>query len=336
MRMRSDRPRIHLMLSPATLTSQGADRLDMVRYSPQRSGRERLTGEELLAALPELAQVAQVSVDASNPHPNATLEDIRQLAQAASAALARSDVDGLVLIHGTNGLEETAFFLHLTLRTQKPVVVTGAQRPFTALSSDGPINLLDAFRVAASKEAREAGVLVVVNNQIHSARDVTKTSTYRLHTFQSRPFGPLGDVDSDRVNFHRGAIRRHTYQSEFDATKIEAVPRVDVLYVYSGARADLVTASAERGAKGIVVAGVGAGSTGELREELATLSRAGKVVVVRSSRVGEGRVIVDDNWQEPGMVAAEDLSPHKAAILLTISLTKTSDPNRIQELFQAY
>lgn len=334
--MPADLPLLHLMLSPATLTSQSFDRLDMIRYSPLRSGRERLTGEALLAALPEIAQTARVNVDTENPHENATTEDIRKLAVRASTMLATPDVDGLVLVHGTNSLEETAYFLHLTLRTEKPVVVTGAQRPFTALSTDGPVNLLDAMRVAATKEAAGLGVLVVINNEIHSARDVTKTSTYRLHTFQSRAYGILGDVDADVINIYRRPTRRHTAHSEFDITTVDELPRVDILYVHAGARADLVQAVIERGAQGIVVAGVGAGSTGELRQELAAVARDGRAVVVRSSRVGQGHIARDDNWQETGMVAADNLSPHKAAVLLGLAMTRTRDPELIQRLFEVY
>jgi L-asparaginase type II len=334
--MGADRPLIHLMVSPATLTSQGIDRLDTIRYSPLRSGRERLTGEALLAALPEIQQFARVNVDPDNPHENATVEDIRRLAQHASAILARPEVEGLVLVHGTNGLEETAYFLHLTLRTSKPVVVTGAQRPFTALSSDGPANLIDAVRVAAAREAAGLGVLVVVNNQIQTARDVTKTSTYRLHTFSSRAYGILGDVDADAITIYRRPTRRHTAESEFDVAGISELPRVDILYVHAGARADVVGAVIACGARGIVIAGSGAGSTGELRQELAAIAKTGRAVIVRSSRVGEGRVAADDNWQEPGMVAADNLSPQKAALLLSIALTHTQDPVVIQRFFQTY
>lgn len=307
--------------------------MDLVRYSPLRSGNERLTGEELMEALPELGKLAHVRIDPENPHKNATLDDILKLARHAGRTLADRDVDGLVLVHGTNGLEETAYFLHLTLPTDKPVIVTGAQRPFTALSTDGPMNLIDAFRIAVCDKVRGLGVLVVANNQIHTARDVTKTSTYRLQTFQSRTHGPVGDIDADGIHLYRAVVRRHTTQSAFDIGAIDALPRVDILYVHAGARADLVAAVLERGAKGIVVAGVGGGATGELRQELAAAAKTGAALVVRSSRVGEGRVIRDDNWQEPGMIAADNLNPHKAAILLAVAMTTTRDPDEIQQLF---
>src|SRR5688572_22989354 len=180
----TDLPRVRLLIGPGTLHSRGKDRMDFTRYS--RSGNPRMTGQELLATLPEISQIARMEVDEDNPHDVATLEDLRKLSVRANALLKRTDLDGLVLIQGTNSLEETAYFLNLTVRSAKPVVVTGAQRPYTALSADGPVNLLDAVRVAATPETRGKGAMVVTNGEINAARDVTKTSTYRLHTFRSR------------------------------------------------------------------------------------------------------------------------------------------------------
>ena len=248
---------------------------------------------------------------------------------------ARGDVDGIVFVQGTNSIEETAYFLNLTVRTDKPVIVTGAQRPFTALSTDGPLNLIDAMRVAVSDEARGMGVVVVTNGEINAARDVTKTSTYRLQTFKSRDLGVLGYADGDRIVVYRAPVRRHTVASEFDISQIENLPRVDILYVHTGMHGDLARAAVDLGAHGLVIAGSGAGSTAELRKPLAELASRG-TLVVRSARVGEGRVIRDDNWQEPGMVAADNLSPQKAAILLSLALTVTRDPDTIQRMFDTY
>src|SRR4051794_17464800 len=179
-------PRVRLLIGPGTLHSQGKDRLDLLRYSEQLSGQPRLTGEQLLEALPEIARVARVEVDPGNPFEMATPENLRALAGHVEATLQPADVDGLVFVQGTNSIEETAFFLNLTVHSDKPVVVTGAQRPFTALSSDGALNLLNAIRVAGASEARGKGALVVTNDEINAARDVTKTHTYRLQTFRSR------------------------------------------------------------------------------------------------------------------------------------------------------
>ncbi|HEY7061326.1 MAG TPA: asparaginase [Chloroflexota bacterium] len=328
-------PRVRLGIGPGTLHSQGKDRLDLVRYNSLISGKPRLTGEELLDALPEIGQFARVDVDPGNPHETATPDNLAALARHVEAVLQGGEADGLVFVQGTNTIEETAFFLNLTVHTDKPLVVTGAQRPFTALSSDGALNLINAIRVAGAAEARGQGVLVVTNDEINAARDVTKTHTYRLQTFRSRDLGVLGYADPDRIVFYRTPTRRHTAASEFDLRGIERLPQVDVLYVHSAARPALARAAVDLGARGLVIAGSGAGSTAPLREELAAIARDG-VVVVRSARVGEGRVIHDDNWQEPGMVAADNLNPQKAALLLALALTRTGDPDAIQRMFDEY
>ena len=326
---------IWLMIGPGTLPSQGVDRMDTLRYAEWRSGRPRMSGHDLLAALPEIASIAKVEVDEGNPYPIASANDLRALAVRMELVARRAEIGGIVFVQGTNSIEETAYFLNLTVHTDKPLVVTGAQRPFTALGSDAQMNLIDAIRVAASRKVQGMGVLVVANSEINAARDVTKTNTYRLQTFRSRDLGILGYADPDDVVLYRVPTRRHTLNSEFDVSKIDELPRVDVIYVFTGAHSDLAVAAVDAGSQGLVIAGSGAGSTGEMRKELAAIAARG-IVVVRSSRVGDGRVIRDDNWQEPGMVAADNLSPHKAALLLTLALTRTRDPDAIQRLFDEY
>ncbi|MBV9238864.1 MAG: asparaginase [Xanthobacteraceae bacterium] len=330
-----DQKLIWLMIGPGTLPSQGVDRMDMLRYAVWISGRPPLTGCELIAALPEITRIAKLDVDDGNPYAIDSGNNLRALAARMQLVARRPEVGGIVFIQGTNSIEETAYFLNLTVRTDKPVIVTGAQRPFTALSSDAQLNLYDAVRVAASDEAKGKGVVVVTNGEINAARDVTKTNTYRVHTFRSRDLGLLGYADGDRIVFYRAPTRRHTHQSEFDVDQIGEVPRVDIIYIFTGARPDLAHAAVAAGAKGLVIAGSGAGSTGEMRKELAKIAAQG-TVVVRSARVGDGRVIRDDNWQEPDMVAADNLSPHKAAWLLALALTKTRDPDTIQRMFDEY
>lgn len=327
-------PRIRLLIGPGTLHSQGKDRMDFYNY--RRSGRPRMTGEELLAAVPEIAQTARVVVDAGNPHLVSTLEDIRKLAVRVYELLRLPEVDGVVFVQGTNVLEETAYFLTLTVRSVKPVVVTGAQRPFTALSTDAPLNLLDAFRVAAHPETRGKGVVVVTNNEINSARDVTKTNTYHVHTFRSRDVGLMGYADADRIVYYRAPTRRHTIDSEFSLESIGNLPRVEILYIYSGAQPGLAEAACGLGAKGLVVASVGAGSPGNLSDECAAIAASGRAVVVRSSRVGAGRTVRDSAYHEPYMVAADNLSPQKAALLLSLALTRTTDSDEIQRMFDQY
>jgi L-asparaginase type II len=325
-----------LLLGPGTLHSRGRHRLDTFRYAPWSSGNARMTGQELLAALPELSQFAEIEIDDGNPHDVATMDDLRTLALRIEALAARPDVAGIVFVQGTNSLEETAYFLHLTVHTSKPIAITGAQRPFTAISADGAMNLIDAVRVAASAEASGMGVVTVTNDEINSARDVTKTHAYRVQTFRSRDVGVLGYVEADKVVFYRAPVRRHTARSEFKLDVATAFPYVEVLYVHNGSHAALAQAALDIGAKGIVVAGVGSGSTGNFRDALAAVAKEGRAVVVRATRVGEGRVLHDDKWHETGNLAPDKLSPHKAALLLSLALTQTRDPAQIQRYFDEY
>jgi L-asparaginase len=330
----SDLPRIRLLMGPGTLPSQGSGRLDFTRY--RRSGRARLTGHELLAALPEIRALAHVEVDTGNPYEVATLEEVRKLALRIDEVLRLPEVDGIVFIQGTNTLEETAYFLSLTVRSAKPVIVTGAQRPFTALSSDAQINLLDAFRVAVSPDAGGKGTLVVTNGEINAAREVTKTNTYHVQTFRSRDVGLVGYADADRVVFYRTPARRHTMASEFEIATVRSLPRVEVLFVCAATQPGMAEAAVALGAKGLVIAGIGSGALGNIAPELAAIAASGRAAVVRSSRVGEGRVQRNDNWEEPGMIAADNLLPQKAAVLLSLALTRTDRPEEIQRFFDEY
>jgi L-asparaginase len=250
--------------------------------------------------------------------------------------LRSQDVDGVVFVQGTNTLEETAYFLSLTVKSDKPVVVTGAQRPYNGLSTDGPINLLDSIRAAASPESRGKGAIVVFNGEINAARDVTKTNTYHLQTFRTRDMGLLGYADPDRIEYYRTPHRRHTVNSEFDVSSVQAMPRVDVVYIHTGTGAGLADASIKLGAKGLVIAGSGAGSPGNLDDEVRAIVKNRSAVVVQSSRTGEGRVVRHNNWYWPGMVVADTLSPQKAALLLSLALTRTSNPDEVQRVFDEY
>ena len=325
-------PNIHLLIGPGTLHSRGRDRMDFAHY--RKSGKPRMTGEELLAAIPEIAQVANVTVDAGNPHEVTTLEEIRRLAQRVNSLLQRPDVDGVVFVQGTNVLEETAYMLTLTVKSAKPVVITGAQRPFTALSSDAPLNLYDAFRVAAHPDTHGKGAVVVTNGEINAARDVTKTNTYHVHTFRTRDLGMLGYADADRIVYYRAPLQRHTVNSEFSADI--PLPRVEVLHIYSGSQAGMAEAAIQLGAKGLVIAGIGAGAIGTLTDECMKIAADRRAVVVRSARVGEGRVFVDSAYHEPNFIAAGNLLPQKAGLLLSLALAQTSDLAEIQRMFDQY
>jgi L-asparaginase len=326
--------RVHLFTCTGTLPRNPKNRLEYLRYAT--TGEPRLTARQLVERIPEVQQFARVSVESDEFLPCDQPDNLKALGTMVDARLRDADIAGVVIAHGTNTLEETAYFLNLTMRHEKPVVVVGAQRPFSTLSSDAPLNLLNAIRVAADPAARGKGTLVVANDEINAARDVTKANTYRLETFQSRELGLLGYADPDRIAFYRAPTRKHTTQSQFDLAKITTFPKVSILYSHAGDDGDLAKAAVAAGARGLVIAGTGAGHTQNARKTLKALLDSTGVVVVRSNRTGAGRVIRDDNWQEAGFVAADNLSPQKARILLQLGLTATTQPDDIQRLFDEY
>mgnify|MGYP006269725601 CR=1 FL=1 len=327
--------RICLMRGPGTLPSQGRDRMDLSHYNVRFSGKGLLSTREMVAAIPEIEAIAEIVHDDDGPNDQATHEHLRLLARKMNGVLARPDIDGIVYVQGTNTLEETAYFLNLTVRSDKPLVVVGAQRPFTGLSTDAHLNLVNAVRVAACEDARGKGVVTVTNSEINAARDVTKTSTFQLQTFRSRDLGLLGYADPDRVTFYRAPLRRHTTGSEFDITAIDALPAVEILYPHTGTNPRLARAAVALGAEGLVIAGIGAGALGLFSAELKALAAEG-VIVARSARVGEGRVLATGNAHEDGMVATDNLNAQKAAVLLALAMTRTRDPAELQRYFDEY
>lgn len=331
--------RVKLATMQATLTAQAADPLDLATYRLPGRQRPALSPAELVSLLPELARFAVVEPDRDwgRPHLQPDPQHLWLEVGLHLQGLLDGDPDlaGIVLVHGTNQLEEIAYFLHLTLKTDRPVVITGSQRPWGGIGSDGPPNLLSAVRVAGDPASRRHGVLVVLNEQIHSARAVTKTSTYRLEAFQSPGRGPLGSVDADGARFVNRAEGLHTADSAFDIRTLTALPRVEILYDHAGADGGLVEAAVGLGARGLVIAGSGAGAAVGMRAALERTAAAG-VPVVRTSRVGSGRVLGIDHHAFPGSVAGGDLNPQKARVLLQLALTRTTDPAAIQEIFAAH
>lgn len=331
----SKRHRILLSVGPGTLPSQGRDRMDFTGYNILLSGKPPLSGREMVAALPEIDAIAEIIHDDVPPRPQATHESLRELARFLDTAARRDDIDGIVWCQGTNTLEETAYFLNLTVRTNKPVVVVGAQRPFTALSTDAHLNLLNAVRVAACPQAAGIGVVTATNSEILAARDVTKTATYQVQTFRARDLGVLGYADPDRIVLYRAPTRRHTAQSEFDIQAIDALPSVEILYGHTGANPALARAAIQLGAAGIVFAGTGAGALGVYSDIAKELAAEG-IPIVRSARVGEGRVLASGNGHATGLIAADNLNPQKAAVLLALGLSQTRDPEILQRMFDEY
>ena len=251
-------------------------------------------------------------------------------------AAERPQIAGFVITHGTATLEETAYFLHLTLKTDKTVVLVGAQRPASALGSDAGMNLLGAVRTALAPSARGLGVLTVLNDEIQSAREVTKTSTYRLQTFRSPDFGALGHIDGDGVHIYRRPSRRHAPDTEFEVAGLAGLPRVDIAYSYAGSDGAVVDALVAAGARGIVSAGLAPGIPTPLERAALERARDAGVAIVQSSRAGSGRVALRRYLEEAGMIAADNLNPQKARILLMLALTRTQDVAGLRRLFDTY
>src|SRR6516162_2119767 len=329
-------PRIAVIGTGGTISSLGSSSLDVLDYP---DFGQKLSCEALLERFPETRLVADASpvtfrqVGSTEIGPKDWIE-IRALIHRT--ARDEPAVAGFVIPHGTATLEETAFFLNLTLATSRPVVLVGAQRPASALGSDAGMNLVNALRVAGSLEARDKGVLAVLNDEIHAARDVVKTSTYRLQTFRSVDFGALGHVDGDGVHFYRSPVSAHMPGTPFAALELGELPRVDIIYSYAGADGALVDAAVAAGARGIVSAGFAPGSpTPEQRTALERAAKTG-VVIVQCSRAASGRVAPRRRLRESGIVAGEDLSPQKARILLMLALSTTAEIAAIQQAFSTY
>lgn len=307
----------------------------------------RLTAEELVELIPDLTRYTTPEFEqfANVASSSITLEQWLQLSRRVNE-LFRDDPElaGVVVTSGTDTLEETAYFLHLTVRDPRPVVIVGAMRNPSTLGYEGAANLLQAFRVAADPDSRDKGALVVMNDEINSAREVTKTNSVRLQTFETRGYGVMGVVDRDRVLYYRDTLKRHTSDSEFDVFSIDALPRVDILMVYQGATGDLAEAAVEGGAKGIVIAAAGAGATsGTQRQGISAALEAGAIVVT-ATRTGSGRIAARRAGGRGGRggtgaarrVSAEDLTPLKARILLMLALATTDEGGEIQRMFTEY
>src|SRR5262245_18015163 len=252
-------PRVGLILTGGTIDSVGADRLDLAWYI---EANKRLGDGELLAQLPELKSIARVNEIPFRRLPSQALvnSDWLQLVQKIHSIFDQDLADGIVITHGTNTLEETAYFLNLVLKTDRPVVIVGSMRPSSAISADGYLNVVNAVRVAADPQSQGRGCLVVMNDTIFNGRDVTKNATYRVEAFQSRDMGPLGVADADgKVVYYHRAERKHTTQTEFDVHSMTALPRVDIVLSYVNADGVMIEAAAKLGARGIVSAATGAG-----------------------------------------------------------------------------
>ena len=330
-------PRVVVLSTGGTIAGRGDSTMNLAEY---KAGS--LKGEDLVEAVPEIRKFARVSVEqiANIGSSNMTMAVWRTLADRINALFAEdTGIAGVVITHGTSTIEETAYFLNLTVRHGRPVVLVGSQRPATALGADGPLNLLNAVRTAASPDSRGRGVLVMLNDEINAARDVTKGNTYRVETFRSGELGFLGYVDPDKVAYYRSPVKRHTVNSEFDLRAIPALPAVEIVYSAVESNAPLlVEALQAAGARGIVFASTGAGSLSDREKETVrkSVAESRDTVFVRSTRVANGRVLARAEFDRLGIVAADNLSPQKARILLMLALATTSDVATIRRMFNEY
>jgi L-asparaginase len=299
-----------------------------------------VTIDAMIAAVPGIKDMANIKGEqVSNVgSQDMSFEIMLKLAKRINALMKQNDVDGFVVTHGTDTMEETAFFLNLVVKGDKPVVMVGSMRPSTAVSADGPLNLYNAVGVAIDPQARGRGVLVVMNDWIHAAHSLTKTSTTAVQTFMSPLRGVVGVANYGKNDFYNKPEWKHTSASEFDVTDVTKLPRVDIVFACADMPPDLIDASVANGAKGIVIAGVGNGNMNKASLDAAANAAKKGVIVVRSSRVATGAVgrNVEVNDDELGFVASDELNPQKARLLLSLALLKSRSNAEIQKLFTTY
>jgi L-asparaginase len=294
----------------------------------------------MIAGVPGLTELASIKGEqvANVGSQDMSFDILLKLAKRINELGRSNAVDGIVITHGTDTMEESAFFLNLTVKTDKPVVMVGSMRPSTAVSADGPLNLYNAVGVAADEKARGRGVLVVMNDQIHGAHSLTKTSTTAVQTFMSPVRGIVGMANYGKNDFFSTPTWKHTTQSEFDVSSVTQMPRVDIIMASVDMSPDLIDCAVAKGAKGIVVAGVGNGNMNKAAVDAAVRAVKKGVTVVRSSRVATGSVgrnveLEDDKL---GFIASDELNPQKARILLALALLKSPTPQKVQQAFYTY
>ena len=330
----SQKPRVVIVATGGTI----AGAAESTTSAGYKSGAVAV--DVLIAAVPQMKTVADVrGVQVASVGSQDMNDEIWvKLAAEVNRLLAQPDVDGVAITHGSDTMEETAYFLNLVVKSDKPVVMTGSMRPSTSLSADGPLNIYNAVGVAGDPRARGRGVLVVANDDIHGARAITKRHTTDVHTFVSPEVGLIGVCLFDSRDFIRMPARAHTTKTPFTVAAGQSLPRVDIIYAHAGMSPDLIDAAAANGAKGIVIAGVGDGNLTTPALEAVRRAIAKGVVVVRSTRVGEGvvRRNIEVSDDKTGTVASMDLVPSKARVLLKLALMQTSDAKKIQEYFNTY
>ncbi len=322
-------PRVHILATGGTIAGNANSSTDTVHYRPGEIGVD-----VLIDSVPEIRQYTRVTGEQVC---NINSDDITpaiwlNLSRRINAVLADPGVEGVVVTHGTDTLEETAYFLNLAILSEKSVIITGSMRPATALSADGPMNLLNAVRLAASEDARGKGVLIALNGEINGARDTTKSNTQSVQTFSSPDLGLFGYVKDGKPMIYRTSARKNTLSSEFNLSSLTALPRVDIVMTYPGMDSVAMDAFSGRGSQGIVVAAMGNGEYPAVIQPALEAAALKGIPVVISSRTGSGITSVKD----PRFISADTLTPQKARILLMLALTKTNNRDRIAGMFRNY
>ena len=335
--MTAAKPQVHVIGTGGSIAGIGPDRMDYMLYSELG---DHLTIEQSLERVPEIGNFATVtsedlvSVGSTAIGP----ADWLALTKRINGLLGEgSSLSGVAVTHGTATLEETAYFLHLAVKTDKPVVVTGAMRPPTAISTDADLNLMDAVMIAAAPHAGGMGVLTVLNNEIHSARDVSKANTFRVETFRPNELGFLGYADSDhKVVFYRAPVRKHTTETPFSVEGRDDLPRVEIVYSYAGADGAIVDAVRQMRPDGLVVAGFGGGTFPPAFIAAAARAVEDGIPVVLASRSTAGRVVTTPRKDEQGFLVSDNLLPQKARILLMLALTVSTERDWLQQAFYEF
>ncbi|MDN4637418.1 type II asparaginase [Bacillus sp. PsM16] len=324
---------IKVLATGGTIAGSSDSNTDTTGYKSGALGIDKV-----IASVPQLKDIANVTGEqvANVGSENVDNALLLKLAKRVNQLLNDDQVDGIVVTHGTDTLEETAYFLHLVVKSDKPVVVVGSMRPASAISADGPLNLYHAVKIASTKEAKGKGVMVTLNDRIASARFITKTNTTTTDSFKSLEQGYIGEVAGEVVSFYNEPTRKHTADSEFDISKLKELPQVDILYGYQNDQKYVYDAAVKAGAKGIVVAAAGNGTMSTEAINGATDAVKKDVVIVRSSRAGNGIVTHEKMDDEHHFVSSDSLNPQKARILLMLALTKTKDPDKIQSYYEQY
>lgn len=328
-------PNVMILATGGTIAGTGATSTTTVGYTAATVGVQ-----QLINAVSELGKVANVTGEQvfQIASESMTNEHWLILGKRVNTLLAQPNVDGIVITHGTDTLEETAYFLNLVVKSRKPVVLVGAMRPSTALSADGPINLYNAVLIAGSQDAIGKGVIVSLGDQIHSARDVTKANTSTPDAFKTAELGMMGYVQGPKAHFYRVSTRKHTTETEFDISNLSALPQVDIVYGYANMNSVALNAFIAAGAKGIIHAGTGDGSVAaKVKPDLVNARKNG-TIIVRASRVGQGILARNGeaNDDELDFVVSDTLNPQKARILLMLGMTKSSNTKELQRMFYTY